>query len=787
MTNSKKIRLVVFIGILSKAGLAMAQPAPGSPGDAGTAPDVSPSLAPDGVPPPPTLSAPTISENPPLAKENEPPQGATAPIQDLGTAPKSQPSSVDSDNALDGLSLENLFSVKVVTASGVAEDRELASAQVLVVTSDEIQRRGYHSLAEVLSTIPGLYVIDDLVTPSLAVRGISGGLRAGTRIVRMMIDGEQVNFRPDLTAFLGPEYIPMEAIERVEIAQGPLSALYGANAFLATVNVITRTPKDGFAAEVAARGNRMAEGAGGGGSGMISYRKSKTSFLAAFNFNHDNRSGLQLQQTYAAQKFSDAALFSEKSSNDTSQPMGGFLSFHTESAALGSLALEGGMQQMNAMGEFQVNSVMTHDSRMALQNYWTRAHWKRPLLKTLSTAVSVGWSTGRPMEKTHLSLTDSQDFYFKPNYRYNALNGSLELTWNPLPSFSLRAGVDAERDNERVLYYSQIFSTAIAGHQPGESVDVSMSADDQRDVLLTNLGAYLQVMSTPFDKKLPNFRLTGNLRADWISQGDISFPMQTSWRAAAAYRFSPSFTAKILAGRAFQTPSAVLTFARPGFGTVGNIVGSATIGGGETLKPQTVTSTEIGATLKLFKVLALEGDVYYQQVSDRIEFTRVGANFRAVNRQDTSSNLGLEGTLRFAQSPISAYLSASVQRTIVNGSVSSAPPPSYPNAFGLLGCDFDIPKVHLRTNGELRWAMSRGASQGNILVNDGTAYTLPAYGLVNLSVSTLGLRFFRSAGETRFLLGVRNLIGSKYSEPGYGGFDIPNLGRVVFLELRQLL
>jgi outer membrane receptor protein involved in Fe transport len=293
-------------------------------------------------------------------------------------------------------------------------------------------------------------------------------------------------------------------------------------------------------------------------------------------------------------------------------------------------------------------------------------------------------------------------------------------------------------------------------------------------------------MSTPLPKALPNLRMTGNFRTDWISQGDVKFPVQASWRGSMAYRFSPALTGKILAGRAFQTPSAVLTFARPGYGTVGNIVGSATINGGETLKPQTVTSVEAGATLKLLGALALEGDIYYQQVSNRIEFVRVGANFRAVNREDVSSNLGLEGMLRWAKAPISAYLSGSLQRTITSGNISSAPPASYPNAFGVLGCDFDMPKAYLRTSGELRWSMSRGASQGNILVNDNTPYTLPAYGIVNLSVSTAGLRLVPGAGETRFLVGVRNLVGSKYSEPGYGGFDTPSLGRILFLELRQV-
>ena len=106
---------------------------------------------------------------------------------------------------LQGLSLEELLNMKVVTASGVAEDRSLAPASVFVVTREDIDRRGYHSLAEVLSAVPGIYVTDDLVTPALSVRGVSSGFRGGTRIVRIMIDGVQVSFRPDLTAFIGPE------------------------------------------------------------------------------------------------------------------------------------------------------------------------------------------------------------------------------------------------------------------------------------------------------------------------------------------------------------------------------------------------------------------------------------------------------------------------------------------------------------------------------------------------------------------------------------------------------
>ena len=79
--------------------------------------------------------------------------------------------------------------------------------------------------------MPGLYVVDDGSLASVGVRGVTGGLRGGTRLVKIMVNGTPVSFRPDLRAFIGPEYIPIEVVDRIEIVKGPLSALYGANAF----------------------------------------------------------------------------------------------------------------------------------------------------------------------------------------------------------------------------------------------------------------------------------------------------------------------------------------------------------------------------------------------------------------------------------------------------------------------------------------------------------------------------------------------------------------------------
>ncbi len=75
---------------------------------------------------------------------------------------------------------------------------------------------------------------------NFGVRGINAGLRAGSRIIKFMINGQPAHFRATSQSFIGSELIAMDLIERIEIIRGPVSALYDANAFVGVVNIITR-------------------------------------------------------------------------------------------------------------------------------------------------------------------------------------------------------------------------------------------------------------------------------------------------------------------------------------------------------------------------------------------------------------------------------------------------------------------------------------------------------------------------------------------------------------------
>src|SRR3954454_25039901 len=131
----------------------------------------------------------------------------------------------------------------VWAATKTTQSRDDAPAVVTTVTRDQIAAWGYRSLAEVLSNLLGFYVVDDHVSPNLAVRGISGGLYADSSVVKILVDGNPIAFRSTGGNGLGPELIPLSAVERIEVVRGPASALFGADAFLGVVNIRTPTGK----------------------------------------------------------------------------------------------------------------------------------------------------------------------------------------------------------------------------------------------------------------------------------------------------------------------------------------------------------------------------------------------------------------------------------------------------------------------------------------------------------------------------------------------------------------
>jgi len=144
-------------------------------------------------------------------------------------------------------SLEDLMSIEidsVSSASGFKQKVTEAPASVTIITSEEIQRYGYRTLADILRNVRGFYVSYDRNYSYLGVAGfgLPGQYNNG---ITLLVDGHRLNDNIYDGNLLGTDFpIDVDLIDRVEVIRGPNSSLYVASAFLGVINVITKRGRD---------------------------------------------------------------------------------------------------------------------------------------------------------------------------------------------------------------------------------------------------------------------------------------------------------------------------------------------------------------------------------------------------------------------------------------------------------------------------------------------------------------------------------------------------------------
>jgi iron complex outermembrane receptor protein len=140
--------------------------------------------------------------------------------------------------------LEAMLDQRVEAAAKYEQSVHDAAASVTVVTADDIERHGYRTIDDVLRTVRSFYVTNDRNYAYAGMRGFGRPGDYNNRIL-LLLDGHAMNDDVYGAAPLGTELgsLDLRTIERIEIVRGPGSALYGANAMLAVINVVTKAPK----------------------------------------------------------------------------------------------------------------------------------------------------------------------------------------------------------------------------------------------------------------------------------------------------------------------------------------------------------------------------------------------------------------------------------------------------------------------------------------------------------------------------------------------------------------
>ncbi|NIA22788.1 MAG: TonB-dependent receptor [Proteobacteria bacterium] len=142
----------------------------------------------------------------------------------------------------------------IVSADRFASSKKTTSYKVTIVTAKQIRKLGVTSVTEAINYCTNLISMNNGYPGSVSRIAMRG---AFSRDVTVMIDGLPINSSfngsPDLSM------IPLNAIERIEVVEGPISALYGSGSISGIVNIVTKNDtKNSFSIEIK---NRNAYGA----------------------------------------------------------------------------------------------------------------------------------------------------------------------------------------------------------------------------------------------------------------------------------------------------------------------------------------------------------------------------------------------------------------------------------------------------------------------------------------------------------------------------------------------
>ena len=527
-------------------------------------------LPPEQVPPAPIPQ----DEVPPTTVEEVP----AAPV---AQAPAPTPAEPVEKEAL----LTNAYDKVIVTASRYSQDPLDAPASVTVISGDDIRMSGATNIADALRRAVGVDVMSmSSGVPYVGVRGFNSEM---TNKVLWLVDG-----RPSALEFLAtpmPVTLPvaLEEIDRIEIIRGPGSATYGANAVTGVINIITRLPGEGPAAQVSIQGglnNYMAASAtSSGGFGPVTYRVSA-------GYNQEGRfekevdaidpdgiiQGFKFDQNLGDQRVRASARFDTRfAEKGWASLSGGWSKGFTEyysKAALGNFGLEGEIGHVRAdvgYGPLHIRAVYSKEVGQT-------APWLYSAGAARSTSAYVG--------------DDIADV---------EIEGNFEARTGPV-DHRIHVGGGIRYKVYRAGVFDQGFQI------PRPEFHASVFGQYQLSY------KWLQA--------------TASLR--WDRHPLIDLASTVSPRGALVFRVADNTSIRTSAGTAFRAMNGLESYVNLELNTAAdgyfvNFYGAATNPNGLTLRPERTTNVELGFRDESSAFHAIDGAVYWNRLTDVIDIGSV--------------------------------------------------------------------------------------------------------------------------------------------------------------------
>ena len=487
---------------------------------------------------------------------------------------------------------------ELVTATRYAIPVRKAPAIATVITAKEIRDMGARDLSDVLKMIPGIGISTTQFGVSMfEVRGIR---TETSEKILVMIDGHTLNTPYSGSALFNTmNDLPLENIKQIEVVRGPGSALYGANAFVAVVNIITRNANEIDGIETK------------GSYGSFDTRKINLTGGKAFE------NGLQIEGSFDYFKTNGEDFIIERDTLSgtpfTTTPGDAYL--HVEKtdiflkASYGDLTFRGHYLTKKNKGYYiGMTYALTDDSVDHPVSYWGELSYKRNITDRLLSNIKAYYNFYKHDASVEL-LPEGFGGSFpngmigEPKLKNRSMGGEVQLDYKITDNNRVVVGALYEKTKQYDVKQYANFDPRVfppVAIDLGPVQDVSSWANWNKDTKREILAAYIQDDWEIRD----NLNITAGIRHDNYSDiGDTTNP-----RVGLVWSFLDNTDLKLLYGQAFRAPTFVELYIRNNPVNVGN----------PDLKPEKIKTYEAGLSARFTKSFTADLNYFFNEIEDLI-------------------------------------------------------------------------------------------------------------------------------------------------------------------------
>jgi iron complex outermembrane receptor protein len=450
-------------------------------------------------------------------------------------------------------SMSALGDIETVSiATGWEQPIVVAPAVATVFKAEDIKNTGARNLADILNMVPGIHVGVSFINydPVYAVRGFTSFFNDN---ILIMIDGISQDDLLIGDKRMSLKRIPIDIIERVEVSRGPGSALWGADAFSAVVNVITKTKKSKKALLGISRGSYDASNVR-----LFSSNNYKDiDIVAAFEYTKTNRHEPlinQDQQTLIDEQYGTNASLAPGYASTGYEKISSQINLSGSNSQLGLRAYQTNNMGMGIGFAATLDSYGDIDTEVFEVRYQHDYDIKNSI--NLDTILAYSQSTTN-LNNIHFfppgAFSEFSDgVILNEEHQQNLLRANTTLQYSGLINHQMSFGIGAENGEIKIKEESRNYSITNGLIQPSDMHDtLSDSVLGRNDYSQRLMYMYLQDEW----EILPDWSLTLGIRYDDYSD----FGSVTSPRAVLVWSTTHSLTTKLLYGRGFRSPTLLET------------------------------------------------------------------------------------------------------------------------------------------------------------------------------------------------------------------------------------